>query len=259
MKLVDTHCHIYGESYKEDLDEVLARAGEDLEFIVNIGYDLNSSQIAVELANKYPFAYATVGVHPTDISGYSEEVEEKLLELVKNKKVVAIGEIGLDYYWMKDPKEVQAIYFRKQMDLARKLNLPVVIHTRDAAKETFDILKGVGKEYNLRGVLHCYTGSVEMALEYIELGFYISLGGPVTFKNSRVSKEVAIAIPLDKLLIETDSPYLTPEPYRGKRNEPQYVKYTAKTIAELRGISVEELARATSDNAKRIFQITGKR
>jgi TatD DNase family protein len=249
MKLVDTHCHIYGESYKEDLDEVLARAGEDLEFIVNIGYDLNSSQIAVELANKYPFAYATVGVHPTDISGYSEEVEEKLLELAKNKKVVAIGEIGLDYYWMKDPKEVQAIYFRKQMDLARKLNLPVVIHTRDAMEDTVNILN----EYkDIRGIMHCFPGSYETAKTLMDR-YYFGVAGVLTFKNNVKTREFVEKMPLEKLLIETDSPYLTPVPYRGKRNEPSYVEFVAKEIANIKGISYEEVVKVTTKNAKIIY------
>lgn len=249
MKLVDTHCHIYGESYKEDLDEVLARAGEDLEFVVNIGYDLNSSQIAVELANKYPFAYATVGVHPTDISGYSEEVEEKLLELVKNKKVVAIGEIGLDYYWMKDPKEVQAVYFRKQMDLARKLNLPVVIHTRDAMEDTVNILN----EYkDVKGIMHCYPGSYETAKTLMDR-YYFGVAGVLTFKNNVKTREFVEKMPLEKLLIETDSPYLTPVPYRGKRNEPSYVEFVAKEIANIKGISYEEVVEVTTKNAKIIY------
>ena len=257
---IDSHAHLDDERYDLDRESLIESLGDNkIDLVINIGADLKTSKASVDLAKKYEHIYAVVGVHPHDAKDVTIDYREELKELAKEEKVVAIGEIGLDYYYDNSPRLIQRQIFLEQLELAKELDLPVVIHTRDAAKETFDILNGVAKEYNLRGVLHCYSGSVEMALEYIELGFYISLGGPVTFKNSRVSKEVAIAIPLDKLLIETDSPYLTPEPYRGKRNEPQYVKYTAKTIAELRGISVEELARATSDNAKRILQITGKR
>lgn len=251
MKLVDTHCHIYGESYKEDLEEVLNRTGEKLEFIVNIGYDLQSSQTAVELANKYEFIYSTVGVHPTDISGYSHEVEEKLLDLCKNPKVVAIGEIGLDYYWMKDPKEVQAMYFRKQMDIAQKLHKPVVIHTRDAMEDTIDILQ----EYkDVCGIMHCYPGSYETA-KLIMDRYYFGVAGVVTFKNNVKTKEFVEKMPLDKLIIETDSPYLTPMPHRGKRNEPNYVEFVAQEIAKIKGISLEEVIRVTTENAKKIYGI----
>lgn len=251
MKLVDTHCHIYGESYKDDLEEVLKRSQENLEFIVNIGYDLWSSEIAVELAGKYGFAYATVGVHPTDISGYTDEVEEKLIVLAKDKKVVAIGEIGLDYYWMKDEKEVQKKYFRKQMDIARALKKPVVIHTRDAMEDTVKILN----EYqDVKGILHCYPGSYETAKTLMDR-YYFGVAGVVTFKNNVKTKEFVEKIPLEKLLIETDSPYLTPVPYRGKRNEPSYVEFVAKEIAEIKGIALEEVIRVTTENAKKIYEI----
>lgn len=251
MKLVDTHCHIYGESYKDDLEEVLKRSQENLEFIVNIGYDLLSSEIAVELAEKYEFAYATVGVHPTDISGYTDEVEEKLKELAKNKKVVAIGEIGLDYYWMKDEKEVQAKYFRKQMDIARALRKPAVIHTRDAMEDTVNILN----EYkDVKGILHCYPGSHETAKTLMDR-YYFGVAGVVTFKNNVKTKEFVEKMPLERLLIETDSPYLTPVPYRGKRNEPSYVEFVAKEIAEIKGITLEEVITVTTENAKKIYGI----
>jgi len=251
MRLVDTHCHIYGESYKEDLEEVIERTGKNLEFIVNIGYDLASSEIAVNLSNKYPFVYATVGVHPTDISGYSDGVEERLLELSEDKKVVAIGEIGLDYYWMKDPKDVQAIYFRKQMDIAKKLKLPVVIHTRDAMEDTVNILN----EYrDIKGIMHCYPGSYETAKTLMDR-YYFGVAGVVTFKNNVKTKEFVEKMPLDRLIIETDSPYLTPMPHRGKRNEPNYVEFVAQEIAKIKGISYEEVVRVTTENAKKIYGI----
>lgn len=251
MRLVDTHCHIYGESYKEDLDEVLARTGENLEFIVNIGYDKASSGIAVELADKYPFVYATVGVHPTDISTYTDDVDETLLKLAENKKVVAIGEIGLDYYWMKDPKEVQAVYFRKQMDIAKKLSLPVVIHTRDAMEDTVNILN----EYkDVKGIMHCYPGSYETAKTLMDR-YYFGVAGVVTFKNNVKTKEFVEKMPLDRLIIETDSPYLTPVPHRGKRNEPNYVEFVAQEVAKIKGISYDEVLRVTTENAKKIYGI----
>ena len=251
MKLVDTHCHIYGENYKDDLDEVLQRSGENLEFIVNIGYDLWSSETSVELADKYRFAYATVGVHPTDISGYTDEVEAKLIKFCENPKVVAIGEIGLDYYWMKDPKEVQEIYFRKQIDIARKVNKPVVIHTRDAMEDTVKILQ----EYkDIKGIMHCYPGSYETAKLLMDR-YYFGVAGVVTFKNNVKTKEFVEKMPLDRLLIETDSPYLTPVPYRGKRNEPSYVEFVAQEVANIKGITVEEVIRVTTENAKKIYGI----
>ena len=251
MKLVDTHCHIYGESYKEDLNEVIERTEDTLEFMVNIGYDLASSEIAVELANKHSFIYATIGVHPTDISGYSDEVEERLLELAKDKKVVAIGEIGLDYYWMKDPKDIQALYFRKQMDIAKKLKLPVVIHTRDAMEDTVNILN----EYpDVEGIMHCYPGSYETAKTLMDR-YYFGVAGVVTFKNNVKTKEFVEKMPLERLIVETDSPYLTPMPHRGKRNEPSYVEFVAQEIAKIKNISYEEVVRVTSENAKKIYGI----
>ena len=251
MKLVDTHCHIYGESYKEDLNEVIERTEDTLEFMVNIGYDLASSEIAVELANKHSFIYATIGVHPTDISGYSDEVEERLLELAKDKKVVAIGEIGLDYYWMKDPKDIQALYFRKQMDVAKRLKLPVVIHTRDAMEDTVNILN----EYpDVQGIMHCYPGSYETAKTLMDR-YYFGVAGVVTFKNNVKTKEFVEKMPLERLIVETDSPYLTPMPHRGKRNEPSYVEFVAQEIAKIKNISYEEVVRVTTENAKKIYGI----
>lgn len=249
MKLVDTHCHIYGKQYEEDIDLVLKKAEENLEFIVNIAYDIDSSKISVEMADKYSFVYATVGFHPTDIKGYSEESEKKLLDLAKNPKVLAIGEIGLDYYWMKDEKEKQKEVFRKQMDLARKIKKPVVIHTRDAMEDTINILN----EYkDVGGILHCYPGTYESAKLLIDR-YYFGINGVVTFKNNKTTKEAVSKIPLERLVIETDAPYLTPEPYRGKRNEPHYVQYVAEEIARIKGLEVEDVIRITTENAKKAY------
>ena len=195
-----------------------------------------------------------MGVHPHSAKEMDESTIEILKSFTNREKVIAIGEIGLDYYYDNSPRDIQQKRFKEQLDLAKEVDLPVIIHTREASRDTFDILKEA-QDGSLEGVMHCFSGSVEMAMEYIKMGFYISLAGPVTFKNARVSKEVAKAIPLDKLIIETDSPYLTPEPYRGKRNEPYYVRYVAGTIAELRGITFEELAKTNIGKYKKILLI----
>ncbi|MGL5188617.1 MAG: TatD family hydrolase [Cetobacterium sp.] len=251
MKLVDTHCHLDNEKFDEDRLEVIERIKENLEFCVNIGYDLASSKKSLELAKEYDFIYAVIGVHPIDIAEYSEEVEKELEILGKNSKVVAIGEIGLDYHWMTEPKEVQQERFKRQLELAERLNKPVVIHTRDAMEDTVNILK----EYpNITGVIHCYPGSLETAKQLVDR-FYLGIGGTLTFKNSKKAVEVVKDIPLDRIVIETDCPYLTPEPFRGKRNEPIYVEYVAKKIAEIKEISVEDVTKVTTENAKKLYRI----
>ena len=251
MKLVDTHCHLDNEKFDEDRLEVIERIKENLEFCVNIGYDLASSKKSLELAKEYDFIYAVIGVHPIDIAEYSEEVEKELELLGKNPKVVAIGEIGLDYHWMTEPKEVQQERFKRQLELAERLNKPVVIHTRDAMEDTVNILK----EYpNITGVIHCYPGSLETAKQLVDR-FYLGIGGTLTFKNSKKAVEVVKDIPLDRIVIETDCPYLTPEPFRGKRNEPIYVEYVAKKIAEIKEISVEDVTKITTENAKKLYII----
>lgn len=251
MKLVDTHCHLDNEKFDEDRLEVIERIKENLEFCVNIGYDLASSKKSLELAKEYDFIYAVIGVHPIDIAEYSEEVEKELEILGKNPKVVAIGEIGLDYHWMTEPKEVQQERFKRQLELAERLNKPVVIHTRDAMEDTVNILK----EYpNITGVIHCYPGSLETAKQLVDR-FYLGIGGTLTFKNSKKAVEVVKDIPLDRIVIETDCPYLTPEPFRGKRNEPIYVEYVAKKIAEIKEISVEDVTKITTENAKKLYRI----
>lgn len=251
MKLADSHCHVNDSKFNEDREEVFKRAEKELEFIVNIGNDLPTSEESVAYSEKYPFVYAVVGVHPTDISTYSDEVEKKIEELSYYKKVVAIGEIGLDYYWMEDEKEVQKEGFIRQMKLAQKLGKPVVIHSRDAMKDTINILK---KFPDVKGIFHCYPGSFESAMNVPE-GYVFGIGGVLTFKNARKTVEFIEKIDLSRVVIETDSPYLTPIPYRGKRNEPIYVKYVAEKIAEIKNISVEEVIRITTENTKRIYNI----
>lgn len=251
MKLVDTHCHLDNEKFDEDRLEVIERIKENLEFCVNIGYDLASSKKSLALANEYDFIYAVIGVHPIDIAEYSEEVEKELELLGKNPKVVAIGEIGLDYHWMTEPKEIQQERFKRQLELAERLNKPVVIHTRDAMEDTVNILKDYP---NITGVIHCYPGSLETAKQLVDR-FYLGIGGTLTFKNSKKAVEVVKDIPLDRIVIETDCPYLTPEPFRGKRNEPIYVEYVAKKIAEIKEISVEDVTKITTENAKKLYRI----
>jgi TatD DNase family protein len=251
MKLVDTHCHIDSDRYNEDRDRILKDIEENLEFAVNIGYDLESSKRSVELADKYDFMYAVVGIHPTDIKGYDDKLENSLEELAKNPKVVAIGEMGLDYHWMKDEKEEQKKIFRRQLELARRIGKPVVIHTREATADTIEILK----EYSdIKGILHCYPGSYESALQLMD-NYYFGIGGVVTFKNSKKTVEAVSKIPLERLVIETDAPYLTPTPFRGKRNHPIYVEYIAQKIAEIKGISYEEVVKVTTENAKKVYSI----
>ena len=251
MKLIDSHAHLNNEQFDEDREEVLNRIKEQLEFAVNIGYDLPSSKVSVDYANKYDFIYATVGIHPVDIEGYNEETEKELEELAKNDKVVAIGEIGLDYYWMTQPKEFQKEIFRKQMELARRVGKPVVIHSRDAMEDTLEILKEFP---DVGGVFHCYPGSVESAREVIDR-YYLGIGGVLTFKNAKKLVEVVENIPMDKLILETDCPYMTPVPNRGKRNEPIYVQYVAEKIAELKGITFDEVVKYTNENTKKVYGI----
>ena len=253
--LIDSHAHLDDERFDGDRDILIkSLKSNKLELVINIGADFQSSINSIELAKQYDNIYASIGVHPHSASEVTEETLDKFREMAKEEKVVAIGEIGLDYYYDNSPRDLQRKWFREQLKLAKELDLPVIIHSRDATQETFDIIKEA-QDGSLRGVLHCFSGSVEVAMEYIKLGFYISIGGPVTFKNARVVKEVAEAVPLDKLLIETDCPYLTPEPYRGKRNEPMFVKYVAQKIAEIKDINFEELAKATNKNTKELFII----
>ena len=253
--LIDSHAHLDDERFDRDRERLIESLRENgIDLVINPGDDLQSSIKAVALAEKYENIYAAVGVHPHAAKEMDDATIGILKSFANREKVIAIGEIGLDYYYDNSPRDIQRQRFIEQLNLAKEVDLPVIIHSRSAAGETFEILKEA-QDGNLEGVLHCYSGSVEMAIEYIKLGFYISIAGPITFKNSRVAKEVAKAVPLDKLLIETDSPYLTPEPYRGKRNEPIYVRYVAGTIAEAKGLSFEEIAKATAENAKKLFRI----
>jgi len=253
---IDSHAHLDDPRFNLDRQALIRTLKDNkIDLVINVGADEKSSRTTLDLANNHENIYAVVGVHPHSAKDLEKSGLEPIIQMAKEKKVIAIGEIGLDYYYDNSPRDIQMKWFKKQLDLAIDLNLPVVIHSRDADKDTFDTIKEAVDKGGLRGIMHCYSGSVEMAREYMKIGFYISLGGPVTFKNARVPKAVAKEIPLDRLLIETDCPYLTPEPYRGKRNEPMFVRYVANAIAELRGLSIEEIAKVTTENTKRLFDL----
>lgn len=256
MILFDTHCHLNATDFDEDVEGYLLRAHEaGVKFLAIIGWDLTSSKKAIEIATKYEGVFAVVGIHPSDVFNYAMDVLEEIETMVNNPKVVAIGEIGLDYYWHKTEQEhqTQKEWFVKQIEMANRHHLPIVVHMRDAAQDTIELLKIHPVKHG--GVMHCYSSSTEMAFEFIKLGFYISLGGPVTFKNAKEPKRVAISVPLEKLLIETDSPYLAPHPYRGKQNQSAYLPLVLKEIADLREINQEDLATKLLENSFTLFHV----
>ncbi len=253
LTFIDTHCHLEMDEFNLDRNEVIERAkNAGIEAVITIGSDLKGNKGALELSEKYDSVYAAVGFHPHDAKDFTEEIYRKLKEWTAKEKVVAIGEIGLDYHYDNSPREVQREVFKLQLSLAKETGLPVVIHSREAKKDTLEIVKESGID---KGVFHCFSGDMDMAEKVMAMGFHISIAGPVTFKNAKKLVEIAKSIPDDYLLIETDAPYLAPEPFRGKRNEPSYLVYTAKKIAELRGISMDDVARITTLNAKRLFRI----
>ena len=253
--LYDTHAHLNDEAFAEDAEAALHRALDAGVTKINIvGCDPEMSAMAVEMAEKYEAVYAVVGIHPSDADKYDEAMEEQLSRWSALEKVVAIGEIGLDYHFEDDiDHDIQRDVFRRQLRLARELQMPVVIHSRDAMEDTVRIIREEQPEGGFRGVFHCFSGSWEQAKVCLELGFYIGFDGPLTFKNSKKLPKVASEMPLDRLLIETDCPYMAPEPVRGRRNEPANVKHIAAKVAQLRGISVEEAERATYENGCRLF------
>lgn len=261
MRLVDSHCHIDGERFEDDRDEVVQRAkdsGVAAMLVVGTG-DPRTEEIegAVRVAEKYDGVYASVGVHPHDAKFYDDEAEAKLVSLCEGSpKVIAWGEIGLDYYYDHSPRDVQRNVFRRQLRTAKRLGLPVIIHSRDADDETVEILKEECSYDGFRGILHCFGGTPDMAQELMPLGFMVSFAGNVTFKKADNLREATKVVPMDRLLIETDSPFLSPEPHRGKRNEPAFVAKTAEFLSGLYGVSAEELAERTSENFFKLFGIT---
>lgn len=252
--LTDTHTHLDAIQFEEDRHEVIARAKETgVTRIVNVGFNRETIPTTMALAEQYDFIYAAIGWHPQDAQHMREGDLEWIEGLCQHEKVVAIGEIGLDYYWDKSFMEVQKRIFREQIRLAKKVGLPIVIHNRDAHLDILTILKEEAAA-EVGGIMHCFSGSWETAKQCLAMNFYISFGGPVTFKNAKQPKEVLAQVPLDRLLLETDAPYLTPHPYRGKRNESSYVSLVAEAAAEIHGMTLEELARITTNNAARLLK-----
>ncbi|HOV79115.1 MAG TPA: TatD family hydrolase [Bacillota bacterium] len=253
--LFDTHAHLDGKEYDGDRDEVIKRAGEaGVRLIVNVGFNLESSQKSIKLAEKHDIIYAAVGIHPHDAIEAGHDYLGKLERMAAHPKVVAVGETGLDYYRDLSPRQVQRRVFREQLLLARKLKKPVIVHDREAHGDIMKILRECPPGPS-GGVMHCYSGSWEMAKEFMKMGFYISIAGPVTYPKAPKLKDVASKVPLDRLLLETDAPYLTPAPHRGRRNEPAYVFFTAEEVARLKDMDPEVLARTCAENGRRLFGI----
>lgn len=251
--LIDSHAHLDMKEFKKDFHEVLERARrEGIGRIITVGTDISSSIKALEIAKRHDLIFSAVGYHPHEAGDMDENRIEELAKLASEDKVVAWGEIGLDFYRLYSSREEQIKAFHKQLEKAMERDLPVIIHDREAHSEVFDILKKK-RNKNLRGVIHCFSGDYDLAMAFIELGFYISVPGNVTYKNAIQLQDVATRIPLERMLVETDAPFLAPVPERGKRNEPGFVTHTAKKIARLRGVDLEVIARETSSNAKRLF------
>ena len=257
MRLFDSHAHLDDERFDEDREQIIEEIHKEVENFISAGYNIEGSKKAVELSKKYEFIYATVGISPNDIPQTEQKLWIMLEEITKlckeNKKIVAVGEIGLDYYWSQENKELQRKAFIEQIKIANELKLPIVIHSRDAVMDTLEILKQNPVEK--RGVFHCCQHNRELVKEALKLGFYISFAGPVTFKNAKNANEIIEMVPNNKILIETDSPYLAPEPVRGTRNNPINVKYIANKISEVKNIPVEEVAEITNNNARELFNI----
>ena len=252
--LFDTHAHYDDERFDGDREALLAGMPEkNVGLIVNPGCDIPSSRTAVALAESFDFVYAAVGIHPENCGDFAPGMIDRLRQMAKNPRVVAIGEIGLDYYWAENPpRELQQEVLRRQLGLAEELDLPVIIHDRDAHGDTLDIVREFPR---VRGVFHCFAGSAEMARELIKMGWMLSFNGAVTFKNAKKAPEVIAAVPLEKLMIETDAPYLTPVPHRGERNDSSYVRFVAEKIAQIKGLTPEEVEKATWENGRRFFGI----
>lgn len=248
----ESHAHYDDKRFDEDREELLSTLlpASGVDTVVNIGCDVKSSEMSIRLAEKYPYVYASVGVHPHEVGGVNSQTIETLKRLSAHPKAVAIGEIGLDYYYDFNPRELQRFWFRQQLRLAEEVNMPVVIHSRDAAQETFEIIEASAVR---KGVIHCYSGALPMAREYVDMGFTIGVGGVVTFSNAKKLLEVVEGIPMERILIETDSPYLAPNPNRGKRNDSRNLKYVVEKIAEVKGISSERVAEMSARNAKNLF------
>lgn len=252
--IFDTHAHYDDRQFEEDRAELLSSMQEQgVGMIVDAGSDIASWDKIGQLTEQYPFIYGAIGVHPDEVGELDEEKMQRMEKLLSGEKMVAVGEIGLDYYWDKEKRDLQKKWFIRQLELARQLDLPVIIHSREAAADTMEIMKQHAK--GLDGVIHCFSYSPEQAKEYVKMGFYLGIGGVVTFKNAKKLKEVVQEIPLEALVLETDSPYLAPVPHRGKRNNSQNLVYVAEEIAALKGVSYEEVVRQTTENAKKLYRL----
>ncbi|MBQ2705454.1 MAG: TatD family hydrolase [Agathobacter sp.] len=253
--IFETHAHYDDDRFNNDRDELLRRLPEEgVGVVINSGASVESTRDTIRLAKEYPHVYAAVGVHPSEIEELDEDFIQWMKERASEEKTVAIGEIGLDYYWDKEPEvqERQRYWFGRQIELAREMKLPIIVHSRDAAADTMQVMKEHHAE-EIPGVIHCYSYSKEMANEFIKMGYYIGVGGVVTFKNAKKLKETVEAIPLEKILVETDCPYMAPEPHRGKRNSSLYLPYVVEEIARIKGVSTEEVERVTEENARKLF------
>lgn len=253
--IFETHAHYDDEAFDDDRDALLSSMQKNgIGVIVNVGASLKSTAAGIRLAESYPFVYAAAGVHPSETAELNEENFAWLREQCLHKRVAAVGEIGLDYYWDEPSHEIQKLWFARQLELAREVQKPVIIHSRDAAKDTYDIMAAHNAS-EIGGVVHCFSYSAEMAQEYVKMGFYIGVGGVVTFKNGKKLKEVVEAIPIKRILLETDSPYLSPEPNRGKRNSSLNIPHIAQQIAEIKGMSYDEVIAVTEENARQMYRI----
>ena len=253
--IFDSHAHYDDEAFDNDRKELLGSMKENrIEYIVNVGASMKTCRQTLELVKQHKFIYGAIGVHPSDTAELNEDKFKELCKMVDSDKIVAVGEIGLDYYWDEPDRSIQKKWFERQIHMAKDKNKPIIYHSRDAAKDTLDIIKST-KAWEVGGVIHCFSYGVEMAREYLNMGYYIGVGGVVTFKNAKKLKEVVEYTPLDKILIETDCPYLTPVPFRGKRNDSTKLHYVVEEIANIKGVDVEEVMRITMENAKRMYRL----
>ncbi len=255
MKIFDTHTHYDDKAFDEDRDALLSslQKSNTIEAIVNVGASIKSSKTTISLTEKYSFIYGAIGVHPEDVTNLNEQDIKWMSDQSRLEKIVAIGEIGLDYYWDDVPRNIQKMWFDRQLELAKEVKLPVILHSRDAAKDTLDMLKAADAKNRLSGIIHCYSYSKENAKDYLNMGFYFGVGGVVTFKNAMKLKEAVAYIPIEFIVLETDCPYLAPVPNRGERNSSFNLTYVAKEIATIKGISYEEVLDQTNRNAKAVY------
>ncbi len=253
--IFESHAHYEDARFDEDREALLSSFPQKgIDYVVNVGSSLKTTQQSIALAKQYDFIYAAAGVHPEETAELNEENFAWLCEQMKQEKVVAVGEIGLDYHWDEPERKIQKVWFERQIALARQVSLPMIIHSRDAAQDTLDIMKACKAE-EAGGVIHCFSYGVEMAREYLNMGFYIGIGGVLTFKNAKKLKEVTNYVPLNRILLETDCPYMAPEPHRGKRNSSLYLPYVAETLATIKGVDVEEVYQTTRENGKQMYRI----